>query len=383
MKLVLSVEALAPQLTGIGRYTWELTQGLHLQPEVQSVLYYRGGRFIDSPHALVQGAPPSSQSLPSKRRFTLKPPRWLRNWRQSTVAKAACSGRVFHGPNFFIPECADIGVSTVHDLSVFKYPETHPPERIRHFEKEFAASMRRAAHIITDSETTRCEVIDFLGWPTEKITAIPLGISKRFKPAAVNAPLPECLSQLGFTASAYILCVSTFEPRKKITNLLQAYAGLSPTIQKLYPLVLAGGSGWLNESLHLEITRLKEKGVLYHLGFVPESALANLYAGAALFVYPSTYEGFGLPPLEAMACGVPTIVSDRSCMPETTKGAALVVNPDDISVFTAAIERGLADTQWRESATIAGLTVARSYSWDACLEQTLAAYKVAMTGASR
>lgn len=382
MKLVLSVEALAPQLTGIGRYTWELAQGLHLHPQVESVLYYRSGRFIDTPGSIVQPPAPSPQQGSDKRRLRVKQPRWLRKWRESLTATAACRDRLFHGPNFFVPECADVGVATVHDLSVFKYPETHPPERIRQFEKEFAASMRRAAHIITDSETTRQEVINFLAWPAAAITAIPLGVSRNFAPAQAGES-SIVLGKYGLLAQSYILCVSTFEPRKKIACLIDAFSSLSLSIQKAYPLVLAGGPGWLNDALHLEITRLETKGVVRHLGFVPENELPDLYAGAALFVYPSTYEGFGLPPLEAMASGVPTIVSDQSCLPETTKGAALMVNPDDIDGFSAAIARGLTDTEWRQSAIIAGLAIAHSYNWATCIEQTIATYKVAIGSGSR
>lgn len=373
LKLVLSVEALSPHLTGIGRYTWELAQRLPFHEKLQDIRFYRGGRWINEPASLLQTPAVVKQGNASSPIFRVRQPRWLRDWQTS----ATCRNRVFHGPNFFLPACSEVGVATVHDLSVFMYPETHPIERIRHFEREFQASMKRASHLITDSEATRREVIDFLAWPAEKITAVPLGVSSDFTPAS-GTSLSPCLVKYGLLFKGYALCVSTLEPRKKIANLLQAYECLPIELRNQYPLVLIGGAGWLSDELHATIDRLAAQGWLRYLGYVPEADLPALYAGAQAFVYPSIYEGFGLPVLEAMASGVPVVTSIFTSLPEVTQGAAWLVDPDDIDALTQGIHASLCDEAWRTTACETGLAKAQNFTWDRCVERTIDVYRQVM-----
>lgn len=380
LKLVLSVEALAPKLTGIGRYTWELASRLPQQLGVEQVRFYRQGHWVSDPTTLLQEPEQVSVVQPRGR---LKWPRWIRRSVTQHSARAAvkeCQGKVFHGPNYFLPQCADLGVATVHDLSIFKYPQTHPLERIKHFEREFEQSMSRAVHLITDSEATRLEVIDYLGWAPEKITAVALGVSNSFMSAQMfNAPvLAACLQRFGLMVQGYTLCVSTLEPRKKIDHLLQAYQCLPARLRALYPLVLVGGSGWLSDDLHQNIERFSRQGWLRYLGFVSEADLPCLYAGACTFTFPSIYEGFGLPVLEAMASGVPVVASSMSSLPEVTQGAALLIDPDDITEFAENLVRSLEDEHWREAAIQQGLAVSRGMTWDQCVEKTAAVYKKLM-----
>lgn len=370
MKLALAVDALAPVLTGIGRYTWELASRLPQQIDVDQVRYYRQRLWVKDPALLLQAPSAIPRLRRKKHLFRIKTPRWLKEH----MLKRECRGQVFHGPNYFLPPCADIGVATVHDLSVFKFPETHPLERVKKFEREFTRSMSRAAHLITDSEATRQEVIDFLAWPPEKITAVPLGVSSRFAPGS-EADLAPCLRKYGLLQGGYALCVSTLEPRKKIGNLLQAYQCLPQRLREQYPLIVIGSSGWLSEALHQEIDRLSMQGWLRYLGFVPEVDLPALYAGARAFIYPSIYEGFGLPVLEAMASAVPVVASNRSSLPEVTKGASLLLNPDDIDALAVGIQTSLCDEPWRATARDMGLAIAREMSWDRCVAHTVHVYK--------
>ena len=334
---------------------------------MESVRFYRSGRWVTEPSSLLQ-ATPVAKNPPQP--LKLRAPRWWRDWRTAS----ACRGRVFHGPNFFLPACAERGCGHGARPSVFKYPETHPADRIRQFEREFKASMARAAHLITDSEATRLEVMDFLGWPADKITAVPLGVSAQFKPAS-EADLASSLGKYGLVFNRYTLCVSTLEPRKKVANLLQAYQCLPQQLREQYPLVLIGGRGWLSDALHQEIDRLAAEGWLHYLGFVPEADLPALYAGARSFVYPSICEGFGLPVLEAMTCGVPVVASTFTSLPEVTQGAALLLDPDDIDAMARGIHTSLCNEDWRANAIGAGLAVAQTYSWDRCIEQTVAVYQ--------
>ena len=361
MRVTLSVDALSPHLSGIGRYVWELSKGLQRRDDVD-VQFFARGRIIERPEVLLSGEPRS-------------PPRRFSRLRRFLPKRTPNYGLV-HGPNYFLPACAETGLITVHDLSVLRHPETHPPERRRAFASEFERSMERAAHILTDTETVRHEVIATFGVDPDRITSVYLGVDPAFHPLAREAMLPA-LARLGLEPNGYALCVSTLEPRKRIAELLMAWKRLPDALRARVPLVLAGGAGWLNEELLVQIDAGKREGWLKHLGFVDEAQLPALYAGAALFLYPSIYEGFGLPPLEAMASGVPVVISNRSCLPEVCGDAARQVDPDNIDGMATAIEESLVDPQWREAAVRRGLARARRFDWDSCVDETVAVYRKA------
>lgn len=362
MKLILSVDALSPSLSGIGRYAWELVGRLPHADGVEQVRFYRAGSWVKDPADLLK------ESV-AKRRRRLRLPRLIRDW----YWQDAFRGQVFHAPNYFLPPNVQNGVVTVHDLSVFKYPETHPIERVRHFEKSFRQTLDVASHLITDSIATRQEVIEYFGWPAERVTAVHLGVSTAFSPRS-SAEIQPVLWRYGLETKGYTLCVSTIEPRKGIDNLLAAYSRIPDALRGLYPLVLVGGVGWRSEHLHLAIEAGQKAGWLRYLGFVPERDLPLLYAGARLFVYPSSYEGFGLPVVEAMASGVPVITSDRSCLPEVAGGAARLVDPDDAVGLSTVIESSLSDLNWQSVAISDGLRVAARYNWDDCISRTVEVY---------
>lgn len=357
MRVTLSVDALTPHLSGIGRYVWELSKGLRQRADID-LRYFARGQIIDSPEPLLRGERPRKRSAGLRRFLPRRRP----------------DHGLVHGPNYFLPDFAETGVITVHDLSVFRYPETHPAERREAFAKEFERSLARASQIITDTATVRAEIIDTYGIAPDRVTAVHLGVDPAFHPL-VHAHLLPRLAPLGLAPNGYALCVSTLEPRKRIGDLLIAWKGLPDSVRARFPLVLAGGAGWLNDDLLREIEAGAAEGWLKPLGFVGEEALPALYAGAALFLYPSIYEGFGLPPLEAMASGVPVIVSNRSCMPEVAGGAAMEIDPDDRDAFARAIERGLTDERWRAEAVRRGTARAADFTWDRCVEQTVEVYR--------
>ncbi|MET3725061.1 alpha-1,3-rhamnosyl/mannosyltransferase [Sphingomonas trueperi] len=281
-----------------------------------------------------------------------------------------------HGTNYFLPVQAETGVITVHDLSIYLHPETHPIERIRDFEKNFERSLDRAAHVITDSDATRRDLIAHLSYPAAKVSTIHLGVSERFRPQTREALERDLLRLFGRPVGDYILSVATFEPRKRIEAAILAHALYCDRTGKDIPLVLVGAKGWSNDRLHVLIEDEQRKGRLLMLGRVADADLPTIYAGARLFLYPSIYEGFGLPPIEAMACGIPTIVSDRSCLPEVTRGAAMMIDPDDIDRLSIGIERALKDDIWRDGAIRAGMAVAAHYSWARCIEKTVDVYRM-------
>lgn len=362
MRVTICADALSPNPGGIGRYTWELCKGLADRNDLR-VQYFARGRLIEDPESLLLGHSPNERSKGLRR---------IERWRDTRKIR----GSIFHGPNFFLPRSVDSGIITVHDLSVFRYPETHPADRIRAFEAEFGSSLTRAAHVITDTETVRQELIADFGVSPERVSAVHLGVEAKFCKRSVNQLTPQLL-QFGLELKSYALCVSTLEPRKKIGNLLIAWRRLPAAVRAQFPLVLAGGSGWLNDQLRAEIERGAAEGWLRYLGFVEEDKLPALYGGAALFVYPSVYEGFGLPPLEAMASGTPVVVSSLSCMPEVCGDAPRYVDPNDTDQLTSALEESLMDVEWQKAAAERGLERSKAFVWNRCIEQTVSIYRKA------
>lgn len=372
MKIILSVESLTSQLTGIGRYTWQLAAGLPRVMPQDSVRFHHQQRWVHNPALLLRDPPDDAFTAPKPRipwgfrriHKRLNRPNWRRDCRDS----------VFHGPNFFVPDYAERAVATIHDLSVFKYPETHPKERIDQFNRDFSRSIAKVSQIITDSEATRLEVISFTGIPQSRVTAVHLAADPMYRPREADELIPD-LAAFGLMPGGYTACVSTLEPRKNIANLILAYRRLPNRLRNRIPLVLVGGKGWLSDSLQREIESANAEGWLKYLGYVPEGLLPAIYAGARVFSYPSRYEGFGLPVLEAMASGVPVVASNRTSLPEVTQGHALHVDPDDVVGLSDALMQALEDEEWRKIVINNGLDTAMKYSWERCIRETIAVYR--------
>lgn len=348
-------------MTGIGRYCLELANRLPVDPRIENLRFLHGTQWIKRPLDLVDGMPSA-----------WRPPRL---WRKliKLFDHQSFRGALTHSPNYFLPERAEGGIATVHDLSVFKYPETHPAERIADFERRFSKTIARADHFVVDSETVRQELIEFAGLDGDRVTAVHLGIAPEFQPRTSDQCRPV-LDHFGLGFGAYALCVSSFEPRKRIAKLIVAYRELPQALRQHIPLVLVGGVGWLNEELLDAIARAEAEGWLRSLGYVADNQLHLLYSGAGLFVYPSTYEGFGLPPVEAMASGVPVVTANCSCLPEITGGAAMLLDPDDVIEFKKNLERALTDEIWRAQAVKKGRAVAKQYNWNRCVAETVDVY---------
>lgn len=367
MQVSLSVDALSPNLGGIGRYCWELARGLEAEERVNRVRYFVGRNWLDDPGELLL----EGHTIKRKSRWR----NTIDLWRNHRLA----ANSVVHSPNYFLPVWAERGIATIHDLSVFKYPETHPADRIKAFEVGFASTITRAGLILTDCEWVRRELIEYTGVAADLVVAVPLGVGPEFHPRCANE-LKEFASQHGLPVGAYGLCVSTLEPRKRIGHLISAWRALPLGLRCRYPLVIAGGSGWRNESLMTEIEQAQAEGWLYCLGYVSESELPLLFAGARLFAYPSQYEGFGFPPLEAMASGVPTIVAAGTCLEETAGPAAVIIDPEDTARFSQVIEQLLTDDQAHARVSAAGIQHASQYNWQRCIAGTVDAYQNLLEG---
>ena len=367
MRVALSVDSLSVNLSGIGRYCWELARGLGTDERVSNLRYFLGETWIADPLTLMR----ADSAQPKRRPYRNA----LSHWWNVRSPEAM----VVHAPNYFLPAWAERGVATIHDLSVFKYPETHPLERIKAFEAGFAATIARAELILTDCEWMRREVLQYTGVNPERVVAVPLGIGPEFGPRSTEE-LSAFAARLGLMPGRYGLCVSTLEPRKRIGHLIAAWRALPQDVRTRYPLVIAGGSGWRNESLMADIERGQAEGWLHHLGYVAEADLPLLYAGARIFAYPSLYEGFGFPPLEAMASGVPCIVAADTCLEETAGPAAALIDPEDGASFTQTLLRILVDEDEHGRMASSGIQHASHYDWKRCIAATVDAYETMLRG---
>jgi len=255
-------------------------------------------------------------------------------------------------------------VVTVHDLGYRYFPETHPLSQRLYLDWATRFSARSAARVIADSLATQNDLVRFYSIPPEKVAVVYPGRDeslRRVDPAAVRAKynLP----------GGYLLHVGTLQPRKNLLRLIEAYGALRFTFYAEPPaLVLAGRPGWLSSPI---LAQAKKFPDIRLLDYVPDEDLAGLYSGAAAFVFPSLYEGFGFPVLEAMACGAPVICSNTSSLPEIAGDAALLVDPADTAALAAAITRLLSDAELRAALVAKGYEQVKNFSWAKAARATL------------
>jgi glycosyltransferase involved in cell wall biosynthesis len=374
VRVILGVDAIRPPLTGIGRYVLALALGLKDHPRVTRVLFYADGRFEGEPLALLN----PRRALTFLRHYAPFPSisRRIYHGLNNAVFKAKAAAYrdwLFHAPNYITPDSAMRAVCTVHDLSYLRMPEYHPRDRVDHLLRELPRTLADAAHVITDSEFVRGEVIAEFGLPAERVTAVPLGVDDVYHPRE-EAALADILRRHKLERGRYLLAVATLEPRKNLARLLDGYLRVAPAVRRAFPLILVGGRGWRNDRLLARVERMQAEGDLRWLGYVPEQELPCVYAGAAGFAFPSIYEGFGLPLLEAMASGVPVLTSNCASLPEVAGDVGILVEPEDVAQITLGLEQLLTDTAWHHAAACRGLERARAFTWQACVDRTVDVY---------
>jgi glycosyltransferase involved in cell wall biosynthesis len=385
MKIVLSIQSLKYPLTGIGRYTLELAQQLAISPEVERLDYFNGDKFVPglperdametAPSAAASGLLAIKRQL-ARSKLVLESYRALKALRRSNPF-AGHEGQLFHGPNFYVPDFPGPRTVTIHDLSVLTMPQFHPPERVMYLGKEIEISLQRTNTIITDCQAIKDEVMQRFGIAEADVFVAPLASSEAFRPREAAETIPT-LARYGLQHGGYTLYTGTIEPRKNLVNLIEAYEKLPSALRAQKPLVLSGHRGWQNEAIMDRIERAQSEGWLSYLGFVPEDDLPLLFSGAYLFAFPSLYEGFGLPVLEAMASGVPVVTSNRSSLPEVGGDAAIYIEPEDVPALSRALERALVDDDWRRDAIARGFAQEQRFSWEKCAADTLTAYRATM-----
>ena len=274
------------------------------------------------------------------------------------------------------PFCPCPVVVSIHDLSFEHLPQTFKRRSRTQLRLTVRHSARRAARIISLSEHGRRDIIETYGITAERVSAIPLAAPSHFAPVQDVRELQRVRHNYGIDGD-YILSVGSIQPRKNLARLIMAYASLrgNGSADKLPKLVLAGKCAWLyDETLRtLDDTGLRDTVVL--TGYVPDADLPALYSGAVCFVYPSYFEGFGLPPLEAMKCGAPVIVGNRTSLPEVVDDAALLVDPFDTEAIAAALKQLIEDSELRKELSLRGRKRATLFDWHETARRTLSIYE--------
>lgn len=376
-RIAIDISPLLTKSTGIGYYTANLVSHLlALQPEIRWSFFSIPGRkakevdIQTSGQAIRQIIDP--WFLPARMTSLL-----LQAPLQRLLAVENFIGNsdLFHWTNFLCcSQRAGKKILTVHDISFFLFPEYHPLKRRLLFKALFPRSLEQADHIITDSHNTKNDLVRYFQVPASKITAIHLGADPSFAPVTQEGAAPV-LSGYGISFGRYLLCVGTLEPRKNLVRLLLAYDQFRASHPSELQLVLVGADGWLNQELYSTIERSSWKSDIKILGYVPKTQLPALYSGAVAFIYPSVYEGFGLPPLEAMACGAAVITSNCSSLPEVVGDAALAVDPIKIDDIAGAISKLAGDGALRETLKRRGLARAKVFDWLTTAHETLRVYE--------
>lgn len=297
-------------------------------------------------------------------------------WEQTILPMRMRGGNLLHSMTFVSPLITTIpSVVTVYDLSFVHYPQVLSASRRLYLRMFTALSCHRAERVIAISQSTARDVATTFGISPDKIDVAPCGYdSARFYP--IDKPIIANFKAQKNLPDRFWLFIGTLEPRKNLTTLLDAYAMLPK--HKRLPLLLGGGKGWLYDAIFERIERYGLQDDVRLLGFLPADELPLWYNSAEAFLYPSIFEGFGLPVLEAMACGVPVVISDASSLPEVGANAGLCLPPHDVMAWHDALARIVDDPDWLTQASARGIIEARRYSWAYTAQATIDSYKHAI-----
>lgn len=349
---------------GIGQYILRLTDALATLDRDND--YYLFQSRKDTPRVF---------DAPNFHRRKLWTPSHHRFERQALSAELLPHGLdVFHSPDFIPPRLTRApNVITIHDLAFLLYPRFLTPEAAKYY-GQIDPAARSAAHVIAVSQSTKRDITRLLGVPEDKVSVIYEAAYSDAQPIERAAARARVKAKFGVDGD-FILFVSTIEPRKNLPTLLAAYSKLLDGYNSTARLLIAGHKGWLTEEVDAAVEKYKLHNKVCFLGGVPADELKYLYNAARVFALPSFYEGFGLPPLEAMASGTPVIVSNISSLPEVVGDAGLLVDPNDVEGWTVALHRVLTENELHAELSAKGLKRASKFSWERAARETLDVYR--------
>lgn len=375
MRIALNARILQAPRTGIGQYLVELIGALGDDPQLELELFHGWGWSRQLPPAALPGYSQwttLAKQVPGAYRIR----RWL-DQRRFDRGAGQRAVELYHEPSLWPLDFAGPIVMTLHDLTHLHYPQTQPRDRLAEIERRVGPAVERARCILTDSQFVADEISQHYGVAAGRLKVAPLGYAQRFHPREPER-LRARLAALGLAPGGYLLCVGTLEPRKNLAQALRAHALLPEAVRARFPLLIAGMAGWRSESFAIELQQALATGQVRLLGYQSDQALAELLAGARLLLFPSFYEGFGLPVLEAMASGVPVLLSARAALPEVAGPAGIYIEPGDDRGWCEAILRLLDDqVEWQARRAL-GLQQAQRFSWQRCASITAAAYRQAL-----
>jgi glycosyltransferase involved in cell wall biosynthesis len=395
MHIAIDYTSAAWQGAGIGRYSRELVRAIIQQGAAHryTLFYAAGGIDRDSPYLAelrrVTDAYAHVRSVPipfSPRRLTQI---WQRLRAPLPVELFTGPLDLLHAPDFVLPPTRARTLVTIHDLSFMVHPECAEPSMVRYLTDAVPRGLRRADAILADSQATRRDLARLLSIDPARVDLVYPAVGSRFRPMLPEEAEPV-RRRLGLP-DRFVLFVSTIEPRKNLVRLLEAFAMLEngdsgleasagdPASSLQSPdssiqLVIAGRRGWMYDDVFDTIARLGLGERVRLLDYVHDKDLPALYNLAAVFAYPSIYEGFGIPPLEALACGTPTVVADNSSLPEVVGSAAVLVSAEDVGSIASGLARAVGDAALRSRLRAAGPEQARKFTWEQAASRVLACY---------
>jgi glycosyltransferase involved in cell wall biosynthesis len=372
LRIGIDISRTLGESSGVGRYAEELVRGLATIDRDNQYLLYP--RFWEC-------APPDIQSarVPPGDNFRVFVPRDLeRGWRSWLVGKERSIGApdVVHSTAYTAPRLRRARlVVSVHDLSVVSHPQFHTEANLAFCLRHLAVAAHQAARILVPTQATRQALQSAYRIEDERIEVIPYAAAADFAPLVDSASVRPLLDGYGIT-TPFVLFVGSLEPRKNVDTLMRALARVVRDDRIAnHQLVIAGPAGWLNQPTHRLIDELELRSRLRFTGYVSNAALRALYSAADVFVYPSFLEGFGLPVLEAMACGAPVITSATPALTEVAGDAALLVDPHDVAALSTALLAALTNDELRARLRRQSLQRAACFSWQDTARRTLAVYQ--------
>jgi glycosyltransferase involved in cell wall biosynthesis len=296
-------------------------------------------------------------------------------WEQVAAPFAASRSKVdiIHGPVNVIPLASRLPkVVTIHDLAFLEYPDQYPALQRRYLERMTRMSTQRADRVIAVSNYTAQDVSVRLGVPESRVIAVPNGVTEEFRPWQATEELMQ-FRRANQLPDEFLLFLGTLQPRKNLTGLIQAYAQLAPA--ERIPPYAVGGEGWMYQAIFDEVRRFGLEDDVRFPGYAASDTLPLWYSAATAFVYPSFYEGFGLPVLESMACGTPVVTSNRTSLPEVVGSAGVLIEPDDPESIADGLRQLLHNDDARRRLAGAGLQQARQFTWQRTARETAAVYR--------
>jgi glycosyltransferase involved in cell wall biosynthesis len=281
---------------------------------------------------------------------------------------------LFHSPNFILPPVRRAKtLLTVHDLSFIRHPQGAVDSLRQWLNKVVPHSLARADHILADSQSTKNDLVEIFNIEPANITVVGAGVEERFQPITDPLKLQAIRQRYHLPPGEFILGLGALEPRKNFTGLMKAYAQ-SP-VRETHHLVIAGGKGWLYDDIFATAENSPVKDRIHLIGFVDDNDLPALYSLADVFAFPSHYEGFGIPVIEAMACGTPVVCANNSCLPEVAGQSALQITATDTTALSEALYRMVIDFSLREQAIKEGFIQAQKFTWPAAAQRLLNVYQ--------